>query len=54
MEEDVYRKMYLRLFNRVTDAIAVLEQAGEREASTILILAQRESEQMFIDGSERK
>ena len=49
MEERIYKRMYLRLFNAVTDAVAILEKAGEREARERLILGQRETERMFIE-----
>ena len=49
MEERIYKRMYLRLFNAVTDAVAILEKAGECEARERLILGQRETERMFIE-----
>ena len=49
MEEQIYKRMYLRLFNAVTDAVAILEKADERKARERLILGQQEAEQMYIE-----
>ncbi len=54
MEEAIYRKMYSRLFNRVTDAIAVLEAEGETEAKQRLIQAQLETEELYLSSEEEK
>ena len=54
MEETIYRKMYSRLFNRVTDAIAVLETEGETEAKQRLIQAQLETEELNLSSEEEK
>ncbi len=48
MEETIYRKMYARLFNRVTDAIKVLETEEEKEAKQLLIQAQMETEELYL------
>ena len=55
MENSTAFAMYLRLFNRVTDAIAVLEREKETEAKRILIQAQLEGEETYLDaGAEKK
>ena len=54
VEDGIYRRMYARLFNRVTDAIIILEREGEQAAKMALILAQRETERMFMDEEEPK
>ena len=54
MEETIYRKMYSRLFNRVTDVIAVLETEGETEAKQRLIQAQLETEELYLSSEEEK
>lgn len=48
MGETIYRKMYARLFNRVTDAIKVLETEEEKEAKQLLIQAQMETEELYL------
>ena len=43
-----YKEMYLRLFNRVTDALELLDRGEADRARELLISAQREAEEMFI------
>lgn len=43
-----YKEMYLRLFNRVTDALELLDRGEAGRARELLISAQREAEEMFI------
>ena len=45
----VYKKMYLRLFAQVTDAIEELEAGSAAEAFERLKQAQRETEEMYIN-----
>ena len=54
MEETIDRKMYSRLFNRVTDVIAVLETERETEAKQRLIQAQLETEELYLSSEEEK
>ena len=54
MENSTAFAMYLRLFNRVTDAIAVLEREKETEAKRILIQAQLEGEETYLAAGEEK
>lgn len=49
---DVYKKMYLRLFNQVTDAIELLKQNRRVEAVNTLIDAQLECEDLFIEAED--
>lgn len=55
MDTEIYRKMYDRLFNAATDAIAVLESEGEMTAKVVLMKAQRTVEEMFLyaDSEDR-
>ena len=46
----VFKKMYYRLFNRVTDAIERLERGEAAAAAELLKSAQCETEEMFITG----
>ena len=48
MEE--YRVPYLILFNRVTDALEALEKDGTADIRDMLIRAQREAEEAFIEA----
>lgn len=47
-----YKKLYLYLFNKVTDAIRLLEQKQCREAKDVLIAAQRECEDIYIEMTQ--
>ena len=44
-----YKKLYFRLFNAVTDALQAMEQQNYGQASTILISAQQETEEMYLE-----
>ncbi len=48
----IYKKMYLRLFNRITDALNKLEENDPSAAIEILKKAQIETEEMYIEDSE--
>ena len=54
MLNEIYRNMYVCLFNRVSDAISVLEQAGENEAKLILVRGQQETEEMYLAAGDEK
>ena len=43
---------YTLLFNRVTDAIEALEQQNYGTARDILIKAQRDAEELYIEAGE--
>ena len=49
MENEIYKKMYLRLFNRVTDTIEVCK---DEYAKKLLIETQQETEEMYINNQE--
>ena len=42
--------MYLLLFNRVTDAIEAIERGDAELARTVLIRAQQDAEDLYIEG----
>lgn len=46
-----YKKMYLLLFNKVTDALAELEKSNYGRAVDILQAAQNETEAIYL-GNE--
>ena len=46
----MYKKLYFSLFNAVTDAIDQLERQEFQSALTTLELAQRNCEELFIQG----
>ena len=45
-----YQKMYLTLFNAVTDAIKGIEDWNIGAAKEILIRAQQDAEELYISG----
>ena len=45
--------MYLRLFNRITDAIEALEHGDAAQAKAILIRAQQDAEQQYMESEEK-
>ena len=45
---DEYKKPYLILFNRITDALEKMDWQDYENAKEILIQAQREAEEAFI------
>ena len=48
--DHMYKKMYYHLFNAVTDAIAATEGTDAVTARWILVKAQQECEEIFLDG----
>ena len=48
-----YMKMYLLLFNAVSDAVEILESAPEK-ARELLVDAQLQTEEIYIETSENK
>ena len=49
---EIYRKMYLRLFNGVTDALVAMEQQNFGTAADMLRQAQVDSEELYLDAEE--
>ena len=48
----MYSKMYYRLFNAVTDALEEMAQQNYGAARQILVAAQRDCEEIYLDGEE--
>ena len=48
----MFKKMYLYLFNRVTDALKALDAGEPDRAREILVLAQQACEEQYIEGRE--
>ena len=48
----MFKKMYLLLFRRVTDAIEAIEHGDSMLAKTLLIRALQEAEDIYIEGTE--
>ena len=47
---DTAQKMYLHLFNKVTDALTAMEKCNYGEAADLLRDAQAEAEEIYLDG----
>ena len=52
MEE--YKKMYLLLFNAITDALEQMEQQNYGTAKDLLITAQQKAEEIYITAESSK
>lgn len=48
--EELYKKLYLYLFNRVSDAVSQLESGHCEEALDTLAAAQIKTEEMYISN----
>ncbi len=48
----MFKKMYLHLFNRVTDALRALEAGDPAQARAFLIAAQQDCEELYLDADE--
>ena len=47
-ETNIYKQMYYKLFNSVSDAIEAIGKADFSLAQNILIKAQQDTEEMYI------
>ena len=54
INEGLYKKLYLKLFNAVTDAIALVEEGRPMTAKDMLISAQQDCEELYIRQEEEK
>lgn len=48
----MYKRLYFLLFNRITDAIDALDRGKAAEARVILLDAQQDAEEMYIEETE--
>ena len=46
----IAQKMYLHLFNKVTDALAAIEKCNYGEAADLLRSAQAETEELYLSN----
>ena len=49
----MFKKMYLVLFNRITDALEALEHGDRARAMDILVRAQQDTEELYIVGTDQ-
>ena len=45
----MFKRMYLLLFNRITDAIEAIEHGDSARAGSILVRAQQDAEALYIE-----
>lgn len=46
----MYKKMYLRLFNAITDALGLMEKGDPAGAAEVLKRAQQGAEEIYMEG----
>ena len=47
-----YKKMYFHLFNAITDALRMIETQDYSRAQIILMLAQQQTEELYIESGK--
>ena len=50
--EGLYRKLYFKLFGILSDAVELLESGNVWDAQKLLIKAQREAEELYIENDD--
>ena len=50
--DELYKNLYFHLFNQITDALEALEKQNYGEARDILIRAQQEAEERYLNAEE--
>ena len=53
IEEGLYKKLYLKLFNAVTDALVLIDEGRPLPAREKLVDAQQDCEELFISQEEK-
>lgn len=48
----MFQKIYVLLFNRITEAIHALDRGDAEQGKAILIRAQQDAEELYIEGTE--
>lgn len=48
----MYKKMYLTLFNAITDALRLMEKGNPAGAAEVLKRAQQSTEEIYIEAGE--
>ena len=50
--DELYKDLYFHLFNQITDALAALEEQNFGRARDILMRAQQETEETYLNAGE--
>ena len=53
-KEKMYKEMYLRLFNAITDTLTEMERQNYGTAALLLRTAQQDCEEMYLGEPEEK
>ena len=48
----MFQKIYVLLFNRITEGIHALDRGEVEQGKAILIRAQQDAEELYIEGTE--
>ena len=51
--EELYKNLYFHLFNQITDALEALEEQNFGKVREILIRAQRDAEETYLNAGEK-
>ena len=51
--DELYKNLYFHLFNQITDALEAMEKQNYGEARDILIRAQQETEETYLNAGEK-
>ena len=51
--ESIYKRLYYHLFNQISDAIGALNENNCKDAMNILIFAQQESEEFYMEYTRK-
>lgn len=46
----MYKRMYYRLFNTISDVIRLIQEEKYSEASALLMAAQQDAEELYLEG----
>ena len=50
--DELYKNLYFHLFNQITNALEAMEKQNYGEARDILIRAQQEAEERYLNAEE--
>ncbi len=53
-DDKLYKELYLHLFNAVTDGLAALEKGWSESARSLLIQAQQDCEERYIEDADEE
>ena len=51
--DELYKELYFHLFNQITDALEEMERQNFGRSRDILIRAQQEAEEVYLNAGEK-